>query len=279
MLSGTASDNVGVTSVTWVNDRGGSGTATLDVPGATTVNWTVSNIALQPGVNNITVTAHDAAGNSSIVDVIQVTLDQTPPIITLLTPTTGPTYITNNPNIILAGTASDIIGLSYIFWTDNLGQFGACSGTLNNWATVGIVLPPGVSHLGVIVGDLADNTAVANLTVTLDTSIPVVTITSPTSGPTYTIATPFISLAGTAIDDLGLAQVIWSNNRGGSGVAVGLANWSVANIVLAPGENIILISAIDLAGNVGTATITVTYIQSIVTIGRGKMMRGLVVNP
>lgn len=58
-LSGSASDNVGVTQVTWVNSRGGSGTAS----GTTT--WSVSGIALQGGTNTLTVTARDAAGNTA----------------------------------------------------------------------------------------------------------------------------------------------------------------------------------------------------------------------
>jgi len=58
-LGGTASDNVGVTSVTWVNNRGGSGTA------SGTDNWTIPDITLHCGEDNIiTVTAKDAAGNS-----------------------------------------------------------------------------------------------------------------------------------------------------------------------------------------------------------------------
>ena len=58
-LSGSASDNVGVISVTWVNNRGGSGTA------SGTDNWTISGITLYCGEDNIvTVTARDAAGNT-----------------------------------------------------------------------------------------------------------------------------------------------------------------------------------------------------------------------
>src|SRR5437773_5208461 len=56
-LGGTASDNVGVTQVTWMNSRGGSGTATG------TTSWTASGIRLKPGTNVLTVTARDAAGN------------------------------------------------------------------------------------------------------------------------------------------------------------------------------------------------------------------------
>jgi hypothetical protein len=65
-LSGIAKDNVGVTRVTWSNDRGGSGAAT-----GTTI-WSATGIALQPGANVLTVRARDAAGNTS-TDVMTVT--------------------------------------------------------------------------------------------------------------------------------------------------------------------------------------------------------------
>ena len=59
-LSGTASDDVGVTSVTWTNSQGSSGTA------SGTSDWTISNLPLHCGNHNIiTVTARDAAGNSA----------------------------------------------------------------------------------------------------------------------------------------------------------------------------------------------------------------------
>jgi hypothetical protein len=57
-LGGSAADNVGVTQVTWVNSRGGSGTA------SGTTSWTASGIVLQLGTNVLTVTAQDAVGNA-----------------------------------------------------------------------------------------------------------------------------------------------------------------------------------------------------------------------
>src|SRR5439155_23734954 len=56
-LRGSASDNVGVTQVTWANSRGSSGMA------IGTTSWTASGIGLQLGTNVLTVTAHDAVGN------------------------------------------------------------------------------------------------------------------------------------------------------------------------------------------------------------------------
>src|SRR6185503_8560264 len=69
-LGGTATDNVAVTQVSWVNSRGGNGTATG------TANWSATGIALQSGSNLLTVTARDAANNTS-TDTLDVTYTPT----------------------------------------------------------------------------------------------------------------------------------------------------------------------------------------------------------
>ena len=58
-IKGGASDNQGVSRVTWSNDRGGGGDA------IGTSDWTVNGISLLPGVNVLTVTAFDLAGNTA----------------------------------------------------------------------------------------------------------------------------------------------------------------------------------------------------------------------
>src|SRR5439155_24301889 len=68
-LAGTASDNVGVTQVTWMNSLGGNGTATG------TTSWT-AGVALQTGANVLTVQAWDAAGNTATAT-LTVTLTDT----------------------------------------------------------------------------------------------------------------------------------------------------------------------------------------------------------
>jgi len=59
VISGTASDNVGVASVAWSGSTTGSGMANG------TTQWSTPAILLLVGVNTITITAKDAAGNSS----------------------------------------------------------------------------------------------------------------------------------------------------------------------------------------------------------------------
>ena len=70
-LSGIASDNVGVTSVTWQNDTTGQrGTV------SGTSNWNIADIALGYGTNQLTVMAQDAAGNTATDTLVVTRVDQ-----------------------------------------------------------------------------------------------------------------------------------------------------------------------------------------------------------
>ncbi len=75
-LSGTASDNGNVAVVRWSNNRGGSGAA------SGTNAWTIPSVSLQPGVNNITVTAWDANGNAGSAQ-LAVTFNAAQVIVTI----------------------------------------------------------------------------------------------------------------------------------------------------------------------------------------------------
>ncbi len=96
-----------------------------------------------------------------------------------------------------------------------------------------------------------------------DTQSPTIQITSPTSSGTYSTSTASVNLGGTASDNVGVVQVIWSNNRGGGATASGTTSWSANGISLSSGQNVITVTAYDLAGNHGQAIITVTYTPQI----------------
>jgi hypothetical protein len=126
----------------------------------------------------------------------------------------------------------------------------------------GIVLQPGTNVLTVTARDAANNTGTATLTVTntgTDTTAPTVAITTPTAAAAFFTNSSPLTLAGTAADNVGVTQVSWGNNRGGSGTAAGTTAWSVSGIVLQTGTNALTVTASDAAGNTGTATLTVTY--------------------
>ena len=256
-LSGSASDNVGVTQVTWSNSRGGSGTATG------TTSWSVSSVTLQSGDNLITVTARDAAVNTG-TDTLTVTYtppDTQNPTITITSPTSSATYSTTNSTITLSGTASDSVGVTQVTWSNSRGGSGTATGT-TSWSVSTITLQSGDNLITVTARDAAVNTGTDTLTVTYtppDTQNPTITITSPTSSSTYATSNWVITLGGTASDNKGVTSISWSNNRGGFGVASGTTSWSCSNISLAYGENVITVVARDEAGNTGSDTITINY--------------------
>jgi hypothetical protein len=107
--------------------------------------------------------------------------------------------------------------------------------------------------------DAANNTGTDVLTVTLDIGIPTVTITSPTTSTTYSTTSTPITLGGTATDNVGVAQVTWVNDRGGSGTCSGTTTWTCSSIALQSGPNVLTVTARDAANNTGTDVLTVTY--------------------
>jgi len=256
-LIGTASDNVGVTSVSWVNSRGGSGSATG------TTSWSVPSVGLQTGTNVITITARDAAGNAG-TDILTVTLnapDTTAPTVTITAPTTSGTYVTSSSTLSISGTASDNVGVTAVSWATDRGKSGTASGT-TSWTASAVALLSGTNVVTVTARDAAGNLGRAVLTVSYtvpDTTPPTITILGPTSQSSYATTSSVVTLGGTSSDNVGVTAVTWANNRGGSGFSSGTTNWSVPSVPLQGGSNVITMTAQDAAGNRGTTVLTVNY--------------------
>src|SRR5256712_809344 len=91
-----------------------------------------------------------------------------------------------------------------------------------------------------------------------DVTVPAVTITTPTTNPTFSTSSPTLTLGGTASDTVGVTQVTWANDRGGSGTATGTTSWTASGIALQVGVNVLTVTARDAAANIATASLTVT---------------------
>jgi predicted secreted hydrolase len=253
-LGGTASDNVGVTTVAWSNAAtGASGTA------SGTTSWVVLGVALAVGDNVITVTARDGAGNAGS-DTITVTYDAAAPLCMIVSPTAQPTYSSPSPTVSLGGTGSDNVGVTSVTWTNaSTGASGLAAGT-TSWVVVNVLLAVGENVITVTARDGAGNLGTDSIAVTYDAQAPVCTITSPTASVTYAVTTDRIDLAGSASDNVGVTVVVWTNHAtGANGTAVGTGSWNVAGIVLAQGANPIVVAARDADGNAGSDLLTVTY--------------------
>jgi len=212
----------------------------------------VPSIALQAGSNLLTVTARDAAGNTAS-DVLTVTVNAAPTL----------TSVANQSSTLGLATTLQLSG------SDSNGDALTYSATgLPN----GLAVAPGT---GLIRGTpttagtfnvssrVSDGSLTASRTFTWtitasDTTSPAVTITSPTTAAAFKTGTSTITFGGTAVDNVRVTQVTWSNSLGGSGTATGTTNWS-ASIGLRKGLNLLTITARDAAGNLATDTISVTY--------------------
>ena len=150
-VSGTASDNVGVTSVTWTCSTctPSSGTA------SGTTSWSISGVSMTESTtvpNSFVVTAYDLAGNSSS-DSISIIYDSTPvadttsPQITITSPTSLNHYSSATSSVTVSGTASDNVGVSSVTWTcpTCTPSSGTASGT-TSWSVSALNL--GSSSLG-----------------------------------------------------------------------------------------------------------------------------------
>jgi hypothetical protein len=152
-MRGRASHPSGIRLVTWVNDRGGSGTAQgTDV-------WDTGDIPLKSGLNNITVraVASDGTAAARFVPVVYSTRpnDTTAPTVTITNP--GSTVVsTTAQSIVLKGIASDNTAVVGVTWFSSTGVSGAATGT-TTWQTSPIPLIQGYNSLVVRAFDAAGN--------------------------------------------------------------------------------------------------------------------------
>jgi len=166
-------------------------------------------------------------------------------------------------------TSTSFTGLTpfYELQVNGCAANGTVSTNLN--IIINAATAPGTYYLGYKIDDeneIAEcnegDNGINYWTVTVtqsDTTPPTIGITSPTSAATYLTSASSINLGGTASDNVGVTQVTWSNNRGGSGTATGTTSWTVNGVALQTGANVITATAHDAAGNTGQAVLTVTY--------------------
>jgi Big-like domain-containing protein len=119
--------------------------------------------------------------------------------------------------------------------------------------------PTGLATVSTNVAFTANGDSISRLATGsgVDVSQPSIIITSPTSRSTYSTGNPVITLGGTASDAVGVTRVMWFNDRGASGVAVGTTNWTANEIALHLGTNELTAAALNGAGYVATTTLTV----------------------
>lgn len=109
-------------------------------------------------------------------------------------------------------------------------------------------------------GNISD---AASDSILVDTTPPAITITHPTSGSPYTSANKTINISGIATDAMNeVKSVVLSNSKEGKERERKTVDWTLSNIDLQEGDNVITIMATDSVGNTGKASMTITYTGS-----------------
>ena len=178
LSSGTVLTTAGLASVTWSNNRGGSGTGAFSSPSTTPTTWSITGIVLKPGDNIITVTATDLWGNTTTA--VLTAKAPTSMSVVISSPTSATTYSTNATPVALSGTANEnspagpISGsaaLASLTWTNSRG--GSGTGTYTSaatnpttWSIASIALQGGDNVITVTATDVWGNTTTDVITVT-----------------------------------------------------------------------------------------------------------------
>jgi hypothetical protein len=233
-----------------VNDAlsGVASIACAGVPGAITGDTFTCPIALNEGVNDISVTATDVAGNVFTFHHALTFLRL--PSVTITAPQNS-SYLNITPTTV-TGYVDDP--------SAKVSVNGIPAAVVNGGFSVAIPLAEGPNILTATATNQADAVGSASIQVTLDTTPPRVTITSPPDG--FETTDPCIVVSG-IVNDI----VVGTVNELEAQVTVNNAPAQVANrtfltgcVPLALGENIIQAVGIDRVGNAGTMQIKVRRI-------------------
>jgi hypothetical protein len=176
--------------------------------------------------------------------------------------------------VTIAGTADDNLGVVAVKWfNQTTGMRGTTAITPHVPATVppsfdwtgDVPLTNGANVIIATAVDDANNRTSAAIVVTYtsppDTEAPTNNITGPTSNPAWDESVAPMLLTVTALDNVGVAGVSYTNS--GTGVAgtltPGAANTWTAWVSLAPGPNLLEVTVVDASGNSAIDTLLVTF--------------------
>ena len=228
-------------------------TSSIDGEFATDNGFTFDGLTV--GNHTITVTATDGGGLSD-ADTISITVQNTKPTVSMITPGSGDTYNTRQ-FIQFSGTATDnedlTVPASSITW------FSSLDGNLGTGNPLSLdTLQPGTHTITMTAVDsdgATSDPATASITVT--NAPPVVNITAPTTGSSFEFSDTIVFTA-TATDaedgPLPNSAYEWTSDRNGP-IGTG-PTFSTAALI--PGLHLITLTVTDSDGAITTQTIQIT---------------------
>jgi parallel beta-helix repeat protein len=196
-----------------------------------------ARVRLSEGANRIEVAVRDAVGNLNST-VLSVTLDTAPPYLQLLTPADG--SMTNLGSLVVSGVTEPGAAIAVN---------GAAAQNNNGMISHAVRLVSGPNLITVRAVDAAGNAAQLNRTVTLDQIPPALSITNPAAGsriPESRVMVRGLTDPGSVVTVNGVLAQMEKNGR------------FSAEMTLSEGENSLVVTSVDPAGNPTTKVLRVT---------------------
>lgn len=198
----------------------------------TTPSYNTPVLSSEDGLKSYTITASDKAGNTA-AKTIEYFIDNQKPTITVASPV-------NNTHYKAANAPSNLDYRAY----DNSNVAPSVTVTVDGTTSTNDLLPTseGEHEIVITATDAAGNTESKTISYIIDTTAPSVEITAPLSGKSYKPS-----------DLPTLAYRVSDNYTSPSNLIISLNPLELDN---SEGEHTIAITAIDEAGNIGTACVT-----------------------
>jgi len=209
-----------------------------------------ASVYIFPPKTTIYIRATDMADNSMTVN-ITVFVDRSPPSIRITGPLEG--EFLAGMKVTVSGTTTDNVGVRTVeVWAGQASPL-VINGT--SFWSVKCPLSAGYNTIYAKATDLAGNTALQKVNVTVDTEIPAILIFD---SPSHEyLASRSLRLSGRVVDNIGVSRVELSLDGINWTQAQGLEDWTF-NLTLPEGKDTIRLRATDLAGNIGLENISVS---------------------
>jgi Ice-binding-like/Bacterial Ig-like domain/Collagen triple helix repeat (20 copies) len=299
LAGGVSSDiNDSTPTISGTTNVGTAGTVTVTVAGQTLTatpasdgSWSVDPTILANGTYTVNASTVDGAGNVGKASQ-QLTIDTTPPVITL---DGSPTVLTNNPTDTISGTTDAATGTlitvdveaqtlnAVVDGTPIVEQVGqqtliALVQSSGTWNVTPAHMGEGARPVTAAVTDPAGNTSTATEQLTVDTIAPAVSITGGATALTDSAAP---TIAGTTDAPSGAIVTVTVADQTLTCPVQSDGTWSVTPTHLADGPHQVLMTVSDAADNQASVaqTLTVNTVAPVVTITGGAAATTTNFNP
>ena len=227
----------------WLTPNINSATVAPNESKTITFTYNSNDLDLGSYATNINISTNDPDHNLIIVPAALI-VETTPP--------------SNAPNIEINSVTEGMISnktlidvLGTIDYSYSVVSINGKAATVNNKAfAASINLAEGANTITVTARNSAGTTT-KSVTLTLDTTSPIIAISSPAHGAKTNESK--INIAGTTSDNIDISQVTVNNKS----AIINSGNFTISNIALDEGENVITAQSTDVAGNIKTTSITV----------------------